>query len=563
MATETRKIIDITSSSKAEKFFPRTIDTAVYHNNADGTTINVKDAIDSKQDKLTFDTTPTSGSSRPVTSDGIKSALNGKANSSHTHTIANVTGLQSALDGKANVSHTHQISNITNLQSSLDDKANVVHGHKISDVTGLQSALDGKQAKLTFDSTPTANSSNPVTSAGIKTALDGKQNTLTFDSAPKASSTNPVTSGGIKTALDGKANTSHTHTIANVTGLQSALDGKQAKLTFDSTPTANSSNPVTSGGAYTELAKKLNVAGDNGTEAGVSALVNTLGLGDSDPQDADYYVAQYAGGGTTYRSYYRRPHFRLWNYIKGKISSVLGLTASAYSGKASTAGNADKATNDARGQKIDTTYIKEISASGKTLTIERGDGTTTTVTTQDTITTIDSALSATSTNPVQNKVVKAALDSKQNTLTFDSTPTADSSNPVTSKGIKTALDGKANSSHTHTIANVSGLQSALDGKQAKLTFDSTPTANSSNPVTSGGVKTALDGKANTSHTHTIANVSGLQSALDGKASTSSVSAKVSKSGDTMTGTLTVPTLKVTPSSSITYDTSTATLRIVT
>ena len=31
-----------------------------------------------------------------------------------------------------------------------------------------------------------------------------------------------------------------------------------------------------------------------------------------------------------------------------------------------------------------------------------------------------------------------------------------------------------------------------------MTFDSTPTANSTNPVTSGGVKKALDEKANTS-----------------------------------------------------------------
>lgn len=34
----------------------------------------------------------------------------------------------------------------------------------------------------------------------------------------------------------------------------------------------------------------------------------------------------------------------------------------------------------------------------------------------------------------------------------------------------------------------------ISGKQDKLTFDTTPTANSSNPVTSGGVKTALDTK---------------------------------------------------------------------
>jgi hypothetical protein len=33
-------------------------------------------------------------------------------------------------------------------------------------------------------------------------------------------------------------------------------------------------------------------------------------------------------------------------------------------------------------------------------------------------------------------------------------------------GLQTALDGKASASHTHTISNVTGLQSALDGKQA-------------------------------------------------------------------------------------------------
>ena len=35
-------------------------------------------------------------------------------------------------------------------------------------------------------------------------------------------------------------------------------------------------------------------------------------------------------------------------------------------------------------------------------------------------------------------------------------------------GLQTALDGKANSSHTHTISNVTGLQTALDGKQATI-----------------------------------------------------------------------------------------------
>ena len=48
---------------------------------------------------------------------------------------------------------------------------------------------------------------------------------------------------------------------------------------------------------------------------------------------------------------------------------------------------------------------------------------------------VDSALSATSEHAVQNKVVKAALDDKQDILTFDNVPTANSNNPVKSSGI--------------------------------------------------------------------------------------------------------------------------------
>ena len=39
-------------------------------------------------------------------------------------------------------------------------------------LNALEKIVAGKQDKLTFDSTPTAGSSNPVTSEGIKTAID-------------------------------------------------------------------------------------------------------------------------------------------------------------------------------------------------------------------------------------------------------------------------------------------------------------------------------------------------------------------------------------------------------
>ncbi|WP_273393534.1 tail fiber protein, partial [Actinobacillus porcinus] len=52
---------------------------------------------------------------------GLQTALNSKANSSHTHTMDNITGLQTALNSKANSSHTHTVEHINGLQEALDE----------------------------------------------------------------------------------------------------------------------------------------------------------------------------------------------------------------------------------------------------------------------------------------------------------------------------------------------------------------------------------------------------------------------------------------------------------
>ena len=57
-------------------------------------------------------------------------------------------------------------------------------------------------------------------------------------------------------------------------------------------------------------------------EHDLSAMINKLSTGDSTPNDADYYVCQYAGGGTSTTSYHRRPISALWKYIKSKTDSV-------------------------------------------------------------------------------------------------------------------------------------------------------------------------------------------------------------------------------------------------
>ena len=56
------------------------------------------------------------------------------------------------------------------------------------------------------------------------------------------------------------------------------------------------------------------------TNAGVCAAINLLTAGSSDPQLADYYVSQYAGGGTSTTTYHRRPLSNLWNTFRGLIT---------------------------------------------------------------------------------------------------------------------------------------------------------------------------------------------------------------------------------------------------
>lgn len=84
----------------------------------------------------------------------------------------------------------------------------------------------------------------------------------------------------------------------------------------------------------------------------------------------------------------------------------------------------------------------------------------------------DTELSTSSTNPVENRVVTNALNSKQDSLIFDDKATSGSDNSLTSGVIKTELDKK----------------------QDKLQYDTVPTADSTKSMTSGSIKTALDKK---------------------------------------------------------------------
>ena len=85
---------------------------------------------------------------------------------------------------------------ITNKDIRVENGNLVLNGDKFP-LDGQSPAAIMQIVEDNSDTTPTENSTAPVTSGGVYTALGLKQDTLTFDSTPTDESINPVTSGGL------------------------------------------------------------------------------------------------------------------------------------------------------------------------------------------------------------------------------------------------------------------------------------------------------------------------------------------------------------------------------
>lgn len=140
----------------------------------------------------------------------LQTAVAGKANAVHTHTIANITDLQTTLDGKATTTALNALAgDVSAVETALSGKSNVGHSHAIADVINLQTALDGKAA---------ANHTHVIANVeGLQTELDGKA---------AENHTHVIADVvDLQDELDGKAAVNHTHLIADVEGLQTELNG--------------------------------------------------------------------------------------------------------------------------------------------------------------------------------------------------------------------------------------------------------------------------------------------------------------------------------------------------
>ena len=97
------------------------------------------DGIATEANKTVVDSSLSSTSTNPVQNKVVNSALSGKANSSHSHSISNITNLQSALEGKSDNGHTHDDRYYTEIEmnTKLNGKANSSHTHTASQISDL------------------------------------------------------------------------------------------------------------------------------------------------------------------------------------------------------------------------------------------------------------------------------------------------------------------------------------------------------------------------------------------------------------------------------------------
>ena len=224
---------------------------------------------------------------------------------------------------------------------------------------------------------------------------------------------------------------------------------------------------------------------------------------------------------------------------------------------ATTANSATKATQDGNGKVISSTYETKSDASAKlteaktyTDTVAAGKSNTTHKhdTLYDTKGAADTALASAKTyadnaaTKVKNDLLNGA-GTAYDTLKELGDLIEDNVDAI--EALETVASGKADKTHSHAISEVTGLQSALDGKAASshgthVTYsttapamDGTASAGSASTVarsdhkhptdTTRAAKSDLDalantvsGKADTGHKHAISDVTNLQSSLDAK-----------------------------------------------
>lgn len=423
--------------------------------------------------------------SRYYTESEVDTKLAGKANSSHTHAIADTTGLQAALDGKSPTGHTHTVADTTGLQSALDGKAAASHTHSQAQVEGLADALAGKAAS--------AHTHQQADVAGLADALAGKAATGHKHSAADVTSgILPVTRGGTGAstaagalAALGAASAGHAHAIASAdaAGFMSVDD--KTKLDGIAAGANRYVHP-----AYTARASGLyKVAVDatghvSGATAVTKADLTALGLPSGDTtyglattsaagllRQLSGSTGQYLRGDGTWATPPNTTYGNATQSVAGLMSAAdkvkldgvaTGANRYVHPSYTARASGLYKVAVDATGHVSGVAAVTKADITALGIPGAVGEDTDTTYT----LTKSGSTIKLTGSDGSESSVTDS--NTTYTLASFGVTATAAELNYVdgVTSSIQSQLNGKAASSHTHTIAQVTNLQSTLDGKAA-------------------------------------------------------------------------------------------------
>ena len=265
--------------------------------------------------------------------------------------------------------------------------------------------------------------------------------------------------------------------------LNTALGDKQDKLTFDSTPTAGSTNPVTSSGVKNYVDNSYTIAGQkSGTSLGTSATAE--------------------GAGTTASGSYS--HAEGYNTIaSGSYSHAEGYETVASGNYSHAEGNNTAPSGDYSHTEGRGTYARGVgshaeglntSASGSSSHAE-GYYITANHRSQHVFGEYNIADASTAASNQRGTFVEivgnGTSSARSNARTLDWSGNETLAGKLTLGAAPTANMDAVTKQYMDNA--VQSINTALDDKQDKLTFDSTPTAGSTNPVTSGGVKSYVGG----------------------------------------------------------------------
>ena len=376
-------------------------------------------------------------------------------------------------------------------------------------------ALDGKAGTAVATT-----SANGLMSATDKTKLDGVEDGATktiVDDAISDTSTNPVQNKAVKAALDGKLSTRGGEISASLEVGQTVSAGGSVSVGRTSSDTGIHFEKAASD------AGRISHGSDSMTGVAPIARLKVASPTEDDDAATKKYVDDRAVRYDAAQTLDEAQQFQARKNI-GAIGhnspQFQGFLALAPANEPLGTGVGLSPTRDGNNYALDISDVNEGNPTLLTGVKTPTDAYTNAAATVEYVknkvsevaasggVNVDNALSATSTNPVQNKVITSALAKKAGTAVA-----TESANGLMSKADKTKLDGIAAGATKITIDSaMSGssnnpvanhvVKQYVDDKVAaagsNITVDSTLSDTSTNPVQNKAVKAALDGKLPTS-----------------------------------------------------------------